>query len=295
MAIYGRVPGQRVPVNASTTFPVQAGRGSLAGGFVAQNAAIPVKKGALTTLTMQPAKLAVISAFAREMLRYSTVIDIGAMIRDQILADTAEAVDTALLSSTARTAGTTPAGVQDTTETGASNVNAVTNAATGAGGSTVAEIEADITALLARVDVVRASATGAWVMNPKQVRALKIKQDGTTGFWPFKEEINAGTFFGYPIIASANVTDGIVVFVGTDSMVFGEDSVPMIEESTEATLHFEDTSPAAIGTAGSPNTVAAPVYSLFQQDLVGIKLTRYMDWRVKRQAGVQVLTAATGW
>ena len=35
--------------------------------------------------------------------------------------------------------------------------------------------------------------------------------------------------------------------------------------------------------------------NLFQQDLIAIKMIQALDWRVKRQAGVQVLTAATGW
>ena len=32
-----------------------------------------------------------------------------------------------------------------------------------------------------------------------------------------------------------------------------------------------------------------------QQDLLALKMTLGLDWRVTRQAGVQILTAATGW
>jgi hypothetical protein len=34
---------------------------------------------------------------------------------------------------------------------------------------------------------------------------------------------------------------------------------------------------------------------MFQTDSMAIKMTVGLDWRIKRQAGVQVLTAATGW
>ena len=62
----------------------------------------------------------------------------------------------------------------------------------------------------------------------------------------------------------------------------------MFELSDQATLHFEDTTPSTV--SGS-----TPVISLFQQDLFGLKMTWPIDWRITRQAAVQVLTGAEGW
>jgi hypothetical protein len=45
-----------------------------------------------------------------------------------------------------------------------------------------------------------------------------------------------------------------------------EGGAPRFDVSDQATLHLEDTTPLAIGTAGAPATVAAPVRSLFQTD-----------------------------
>jgi len=72
---------------------------------------------------------------------------------------------------------------------------------------------------------------------------------------------------------------------------------PSFEESSDATLHFEGASGSVeqIGTSGTTNTVAAPAINLFQQDLLAIKMTLGLDWRVIREAGVQVLTSADGW
>lgn len=291
-AVQPRVPGLRVNFSNTLNIPVQNGRGALAAGFIAENGAIPVKEGSIGTTSLAPKKLAVISAYTKELARRS-MPSIEAIVRQQILDDTAEALDTAFLSSTARSS-TAPAGLRDTTETGSDNINAVTNVATGAHGCTVAEIITDTSAVLTRVWAIRAK-SGVWIMNPAQRLALEDKQEASTGFFVFRDEVSQGRFRGYPIIESTNVTAGIVAFVADNAMGFGSELMPAFEMSDSATLHFEGASPSAISAAATPNTVAAPVISLFQQDLFAIKMVMSLDWRILRQAGVQVLTAATGW
>ena len=61
-----------------------------------------------------------------------------------------------------------------------------------------------------------------------------------------------------------------------------------------ATLHMEDTTPLAIGTVGSPNTVAAPVRSLWQTDTVGIRMIQPMNWTLRR-SGVLAWTQSVTW
>lgn len=293
LTIYGRVPGLRLTFDGKINLPVQNGRGNLAGDFVAENGVIPVKAGSIGTTSLQPHALAVISAFSKELMRRS-IPSIQGIIQQQILADTAATIDTKFLDAVARTAGTRPAGLRDATETGSSNINACTNVATGAGNATVKEILTDTRALLARVWAINGTG-GVWLMNPAQRLSLEDKQDGTTGHFPFREEIQGGKFRGFPVIESTNVTAAIVAFVSGDSMAFGSELMPYFEQSDQATLHFEGASPLAIGTAGTPNTVAAPTISLFQQNLVAVKGIWTLDWRITRQAGVQVLTGADAW
>lgn len=292
VSVYGRVPGMRVDFANTLNLPVQNGRGALAAGFVAENGAIPVKEGSIGTTSLQPKKLGVISAYSKELGRRS-VPSIQQVIQSQILADTSEGLDALFLDATARSA-TRPAGLQDPTETGAGNINAATNVAAVAHGSTVAEILLDIDALLARAEAIKASG-GVWLMNPAQVRGLRNKQDATTGQFVFRASIDAGSFEGIPIVSSTNVTAGITVYVANDSMGFGSELMPYFEQSDQATLHFENTSPLQIGTVATPNTVAAPTISLFQQDLIAIKSIWTLDWRILRKAGIQVLTGTTGW
>jgi len=291
-SIYMQVPGRRMDISLTTNLPVNNGRGTLSGGFIGENGAIPVKSGNIGTTSLSPKKLAVISSYTKELARRS-MPSIESIVRDQILVDTTETLDTLFLDNQARTA-IRPAGLQDPTETGAGNINAVTNVATGAHGSTVEEILLDVDALLGRAEAIKATG-GVWLMNPAQVRGLRNKQDATTGEFVFRDSIDSGRFEGIPIVQSTNVTGGIVSYVSSDAMGFGQELSPYFEMSDSATLHFEDTSPAAIGTVATPNVVAAPTYSLFQQDAFALKMVWTLDWRILRKAGVQVLTGATGW
>jgi HK97 family phage major capsid protein len=294
MTVYNRIPGMRLTFEGKFNLPVQGGVGNLAGDFIAENGVIPVKSGSIGTVSLQPHTLGVISAFSKELMRRS-VPSIQGIIQNQILKDTARTIDVKFLDAIARTAGTRPAGLQDTTETGAGNIVAQANVATGAGNSTVKEINASTRAMLGRVWAIDAGVEGVWVMNPLQRLALEDKQDGTTGQFVFRDEVQRGRFRGFPILESTNVTSGVTAFIAGDSMAFATELLPYFEQSDQATLHFEDTSPATISTAGTPPALAHPVISLFQQNLVAVKGIWTLDWRILRQAGVQVLTATTGW
>jgi hypothetical protein len=51
-----------------------------------------------------------------------------------------------------------------------------------------------------------------------------------------------------------------------------------------APLHFESTTPLPIGTVGTPNIVAAPVHSAFQEYLILVKLRGRMAWAIQPNA-----------
>jgi HK97 family phage major capsid protein len=285
MSVYPRVPGMRAMFDRAglLTFPRNDGRGTLAGGFFAQGSPIPVKSGSIGEVSLQPMSMGVISSFTKQLAKQS-IPSIQTVIQTQMLGDTAETIDTLFLDATARST-TRPAGLQDTTETGAANINAAS------GTGTVADVITDVNGVLGRVYAARAGTGGVWLMNPLRVLGLINKQDAASGLFPFRDEVLRGTFQGYPILSSQNVTSTIVAFVSDQSMVHAAMDSPTIEVSDQATLHFEDTTPTDIGTAGTPNVVAAPVRSLWQDHLVAVKFFQELDWRIVRIGGVQVLTA----
>lgn len=279
MSVYPSLPGLRLEFDryGKITMPRNDGRGNLAGGFVGELVPIPVKEGIYGSVDMAPKKMAVISSFSKEIAEHS-IPAIQALVENQMLEDTAELLDALYLDAEARTADR-PAGMQDTTETGAGNINAST-------GSTVAAIIADTKAMIGRMLAARTGDGAVWVMNPLRVLGLRDLQDAASGEFVFRAELAAGTFRGYPFIESQNVTADLVVLQSNRAVTYGNDYAPRIEVSDETALVYDDTAPDNI----LPDTNTQPAKSMFQIDAIAVKFKQGLDWRITRIGGVQVLT-----
>lgn len=286
-SIYAQLPGPRLSFDGygTITLPRQGGRGNLSGAFVAEGNPIPVKQGSVDSVTLQPKGLKVISSFTRELAMRSNP-SIEAMIRSQILGDTAEALDTHFMSTTARSA-TVPGGIQDAAEIGAANINT-------SAGATLANILSDTSGMIERL-INNRFTNAVWVINPIRVLGLMDVQDASSGVFVFKNELANGMFRGFPYISSSNVTADVVALVADNAMAFANEYGPSIDMSTSATLHYEDTTPAPLvdGPATPPDPVlteiAAPQRSLFQTDSLALRFTMGLDHRLVRANGVQVL------
>ena len=85
--------------NGVISLPKRDPTPTLAGGFVAQGAAIPVKAASFTSITLTPKKIGVITTLTREISEHSTP-SIEAIVRQAILDDTGVAIDTVLTDAT---------------------------------------------------------------------------------------------------------------------------------------------------------------------------------------------------
>lgn len=271
---YGTI---NVPYNASS-------HGDMAGGFVAEGSAIPVKSGSIGNKTLAAKGFKVMSTFTNELARHSTP-SIQALIQDQILRDTAEALDTAFFDNGARTS-TRPAGMRDATDgAGAANINA-------SAGATVANIVSDLKGVLGRAMAARVGSSGVWVMNPLRRLGLMTVQDAASGEYPFRDEVNRGTLFGFPVVVSQNMDAALVAFIPNDTVAFANDYTPRIDVSDSATIHMVDS--AALPIVDGAGVAADPVRSMFQTNSVAVRMTMGLDWIIVRANGVQMLTAV-GW
>ena len=115
--------------------PTRSRTPNLAGAFVGEGLAIPVKQGAFTTQSLTPKKMAVITTWTREMDEHS-VPAIEGLLREAIQDDTTVAIDTVLIDANAATA-IRPAGLL--------NGVAATTATSGGG---FAALVGDISALV---------------------------------------------------------------------------------------------------------------------------------------------------
>lgn len=268
--------------NGIVSIPSRSTSTSIAGSFVAQGAPIPVRQGAFSATTLTPKKMAVITTFTREIAEHSTP-SIEGVLRQAIQEDTAVAIDTVLMDNTAAST-TRPAGLK----------NAVTGLTATSGGG-FAALVADAKALVGAL----ITGTGGnlrapmFIMNPAQALSISLTQNAG-GDFAFAAGIERGQFLGYPVILSATVTAGTVFLVDAADFFSATGDEPRFEVSDQATLHMEDTSPAQIGTTGTPNVVAAPVRSMFQTDSIALRMILDMNWALRR-SGVVAWTSSVTW
>jgi hypothetical protein len=93
------------------------------------------------------------------------------------------------------------------------------------------------------------------------------------------------------VLASAAIPDNEIVCVA-DGFVSATDDTPQIRASQNATINME-TMPVAIGTPGSPATVAAPTRSLVQTRSIGLHLKFGLDWALRSPNAVAWMTGVS--
>jgi hypothetical protein len=106
--------------------------------------------------------------------------------------------------------------------------------------------------------------------------------------------VSRGTLLGYPIIQSTTVPQDTMVLVDAADFITATGDDVRFDVSDQAVLHMEDTAPLAIGTPGTPPTVAAPARSLWQTDSIGIRMILPMNWAFRR-SGMVAYTSGMTW
>jgi len=234
---------------------------NLAGDFIGENSPIPVKKGSIVTASLTPKKLAVISAYSREMATVSAG-QIEDYIRQFMVEDTAQVIDAKLLDNVAATA-IRPAGL----------LNGVT--LTPSAGNTLADIITDVKAAMTPILTANGGRRLVWLMNPLQALSLGL-QTNAAGAFIFP---NANSnFLGYQVIVSNNVPAGTLLLVDAADFATVANDTPQFMVSNEATLHMESATPESI----NDGTPATPVISLFQQDSFAVRMIQQMNWTMRR-------------
>jgi HK97 family phage prohead protease len=264
----------------SVSLPTRSATPTVAGSFVGEGAAIPVRQAGFSSTTITPKKMAVITTMTREITEHSTP-QIEQVLRQAIQEDTSIALDSVLLDANA---GTTvrPAGIRNGSSTAA-----------GTAGGGMAALVADVKAMLG---VLTAATNGnvrnpVWLMNPAQTISISLTQDGT-GQFPFAGGIANGTFMGYPAIISSTVPIGTVVLVDAADFMSAVGDVPRFDVSDQAVLHMEDTAPAQIASAGAVPT-GGSIRSMFQTDSLALRMIMDVSWAMRRTGTVVVRTAVT--
>jgi hypothetical protein len=261
------------PNAGAIRIPSRAATPSIAGSFVAEGGAIPVRRLGLTSITLYPHKVGVISYFSREIARYSTP-QIESLLREEIQNDTAKAIDALLIDNVA-VSTTRPAGL----------TNGVTPITASTANGYLA-ILADIQALAAPFDTANAGVKLVLLMNKREARFLTMAPgpDGTFGW--------ASQFMSeFSVLVSTSIPAGTLVMLDAADFVSVAGGAEF-EASELPTLHADDTTPLNIGTAGSPATVAAPTISMWQTGNIALRMIMDVTWAMRRSGMVQTMTGA---
>lgn len=275
MSIVARFPGRNMAFDGAGSIKIPRQTVGSTGGWVDEGDAIKVDRLTLDSITLTPKKNGNIIAVSKELLARSTPSAMQ-LIRDDILAGVATAIDTQFVSSDS-TAGR-PAGIQtyDGTPT-ASTGDALANI--------LADLKAAIGAMLA---VNMPMVSPVWILHPVILNSLRFIQDGL-GNRAFKDEIDAGMLVGYPFLTSTTCTQTVVMLVDGNQVIMATEMAPEISVSEDATIHMSDAPDNDLGGGGT----ATPVQSMFQTDSVAIKTTTRGDWAARYAECVQSITSVT--
>jgi HK97 family phage major capsid protein/HK97 family phage prohead protease len=263
------------PNSGAIKIPFSSTTAALAGGFVLEGDPIPVGRMTLDSVTLTPHKFGIIVPMTKEVMRYTNPA-IEAVVRSELLARTAITLDGILLDANAASA-TRPAGLR----------NGVSAGTAYGGGDYVAFLE-DMKTLLGPFDAANAGRNLALIMNPAQARSIRTMAGPNSSGFGWASQFLAD----FRLIVSTSVTAGMVIAVDAADFVTSTGDAPMFEASDQATIHMES-APAPLSAVASPNTVAAPIRSMFQTNSVALKMDMAVTWAMRRAGMVQVIESVS--
>lgn len=272
----GGVPSLRaVPFNVNIRAQTSGGTGY----WVGQGAPKPLTKFNFDNIYLGWAKVANIAVLTEELLRFSNP-SAEALVRDSLAGALIERLDTDFV---------------DPTKAAVANVSpaSITNAATpipASGTGDADDIRADVKAAMTAFITANITPTaGVWIMPTTVALALSLMRNAL-GQREFPDiTMLGGTFEGLPVITSEyvpSVSAGAYVILANASDIWlADDGQVVIDASREASLQMLD-NPTNDSSSGTATTMV----SMFQTNSVAMRAERWINWKLRRAAAVQVIS-----
>lgn len=253
-----------VDVTGSAKVPARQHPAAPAGGWIGEGSAKPVFAIGLASITLTPSKLAALSAWSEEVGQWS-VPSIEAVVREALTHDLNALLDSAAFDSSAATA-VRPAGLF-------ASATSVSPATPGAGMTRNEAMVSDLQALHAAIATGAPDADVLYVVNPAQALRLRpaVGDD--------------------KVISTGFITPGVVgaLDLGAVATMLGEIT---FTASRDASVHLSN--PAEALAASGATAISAPVVSLFQSDLIGLRSVLKAAWKTRR-SGAAALATGVSW
>lgn len=275
--IVGKITNLRkVPFNIR--MPRQTNGGSA--GWVGEGKPKGVTASAFDNVTLRFTKLATIAVITEELARFSTP-SAETIIRDTLAGAIIQQMDADFVD---------PDNAGTTDVKPASITNGV--AAVASSGNTEAAILTDVAAVFA--PFIAANLTpvnGVWIMSATTALALSLMRNALGQLAFPGIDMMGGKFQGLPVIVSesAGITDGsadghIVILANASDILLADDGQVTIDVSREASLQM-DSAPT------DPPSASTVFVSLWQQNMIGIKAERFVNWVKARAQAVQYISS----
>lgn len=274
--IVDRIPGLRnAPFN--TRFMSQTAGGTAY--WTGQGKPKRVTKGTYSTVTLDFHKLACISVLTQEEVKFVPQSEMR--VRDDLRAAIAARVDQSFVDpANAGSAGVEPASVT-------SGV-----VATAVSGTDADAVRVDFKNLMSAFISANVEVDSPVFIMSKQIALNLSLMLNALGQREFPDiTMNGGTLFGVPVVTSQYLATGgspagaYIILINASDIYYAQEGL-MVDSSGEASIEMDD-APTQDGLAGT----GASLVSLWQNNLLGIKVERFITWKKRRSTAAQYLSA----
>jgi Phage capsid family/Alcohol dehydrogenase GroES-like domain len=268
--IFDQLPLRQVPANIA----IKGQDGAATGYWVGQSKAIPASKADFLSVNLTNLKVGAIAVISNEWLNDASPAG-EALVQDALVQASAQRIDTTFLSTTAASAGVSPAGILN-------GLSAITSA-----GSDPDAVRADIKALYASFIAAKNAGGLVLVTDTSTRKALQLmtNQLGQTAF----PEVTAGNLLGDPLYFGDNVPAGDVVLLKPSEIYRIGDSGVEVSISRDAMIEQNS---APTGATDTPTAASATMTSMFQEESTAIKIVRRINFAKRRSSAVAYVTGA---
>jgi len=265
--IIGKIPGMRyVPFNTKVALQTLAG----VYGWVGQGAAKPLTKLGWGTVSLGVSKAAGIITLTEELVRLSSPSAEEACRRDMIAGIAAFLDEQFINPAVALVPDVHPASITNGAHSAVATVNAWGDIA-----NMIALFIANKVPLTNAVLIMSEANAFALGVSTNPLGAPQFPSMGPTG----------GTLPGGIKVVTSQTAAGLVILVAADEILIADEGQVNIDISREASVQM-DSAPA------NPADATTVLVSLWQNNLVGLRAERFINWVRARPVSVEYLTGA---
>lgn len=267
--IVGRLRGLRYTPPITRTLSEASG---VSAGWVGEGMSSPIGKLDLDEVTLLTSKMQATCVVTSELVRISHPAALASLER-LMVKSLAEALDKAFIDPTIALSAAGPA--------------SVTNGATARPmtGNSAANVLTDLQLMLNQLITAGSDLSSAsFVLHPRTALYLStLLNAGNVYAFPSISAVG-GTLLGLPAITSSAMpvdtgNDTYVVLLDASRILIGDDDMVAVDVSRQSSLQL----------LSNPGTGGQTLVSLWQNGMVGLRLTRWLTWRVVDTGAICVL------